>query len=191
LLVGWPEQQVNMLPNVSCMVAAVFSSCFSWSSHAGGNAEQKAKNARLNPSLAASAVLEGDVLRACTCTNIVYQSGALAFGMQRPTRSIVVYGADGQAWPQVSLLPCSGGYLHINCQLLDSQLHDVLPKVDQSAFHTDSVPSTGCLQVVAALQKGLVADGPVTLVLERQLTRQAAAVAADDDLRELLQGQLP
>ncbi|PSC75309.1 peptidase S9 [Micractinium conductrix] len=89
----------------------------------GGHAEQVTKRAALNPALAASSPLRGDVLRACTATNIVYQPAALAFGAQLPKRTIVVYGADGQTWPQVA----------------------------------------------AALRKGLVADGPVTLVLERRL----------------------
>lgn len=51
--------------------------------------------------------------------------------MKPPTRSIVVFGADGQTWPQV----------------------------------------------IAALQKGLVSDGPVTLVLERRLPADAAPAA--------------
>ncbi|KAL4428114.1 hypothetical protein ABPG75_002203 [Micractinium tetrahymenae] len=97
-----------------------------------GHAEQLAKRAALNPALAATAPREGDVLRACTATNIVYQPAALAFGAQKPKRAIVVFGADGQGWPQT----------------------------------------------IAALQKGLVADGPVTLVLERRLQGDAAAAAA-------------
>jgi len=114
--------------------------------HVGGHAEQLAKKARLNTSLAASSPREGDVLRACTATNIVYQPAALAFGMQQPRRTVVVYGADGQGWPQVA----------------------------------------------AALQKGLVADGPVTLVLERRLPREepAAAVKAEPSgLLEALEQQ--
>lgn len=63
---------------------------------AGGHAEQVTKRAALNPALAASSPLRGDVLRACTATNIVYQPAALAFGAQLPKRTIVVYGADGQ-----------------------------------------------------------------------------------------------
>lgn len=54
-------------------------------------------------------------------------AGALLFGAQRPERSIVVYGADGQRWKAV----------------------------------------------MEALQKGLVADGEVTLVLERPLAQRA------------------
>ena len=42
----------------------------------GGHAEQRQRNAKLNTALAASTALEGDVLRAVTCTNIVYQTGA-------------------------------------------------------------------------------------------------------------------
>lgn len=80
----------------------------------------------MNPSLAASAVLEGDVLRGCTATNIVYPTAALAFSWQQPERAIVMYGADGQTWPAVT----------------------------------------------AALKKGLMADGPVTLVLERRQEAQ-------------------
>lgn len=87
----------------------------------GGHAEQQAKRARLNTAFVAA--LEGDVLRACTATNIVWQPGSLVFGAQRPTRSIVCYGADQQRWPNV----------------------------------------------ISALRKGLVADGPVTVVLERAL----------------------
>jgi hypothetical protein len=88
----------------------------------GSNAEQLRKRAALDPALAASAPKEGDVLRAVTCTNIVYQTGALLFGAQTPKRALVVFGADGQRWPNVA----------------------------------------------AALQKGLAADGNVTLVLERR-----------------------
>ena len=53
-----------------------------------------------------SAVLAGDVLRACTCTNFVYQTTAL-FGAKAPSRTIVVYGADNQKWSKVApLLLC-------------------------------------------------------------------------------------
>lgn len=52
----------------------------------------------------------------------VYKTGALLFGAQIPERTIVVFGADLQKWPNVA----------------------------------------------AALQRGLVSDGPVTLVLERK-----------------------
>lgn len=52
------------------------------------------------------AVLCGDVLRACTCTNFVYQDSAL-FGAKAPTRTIVMYGADKQKWTQVSPPPPS------------------------------------------------------------------------------------
>ncbi|PRW44349.1 thioredoxin-disulfide reductase [Chlorella sorokiniana] len=89
----------------------------------GGHAEQLAKRGRLNTSLLASCPLEGDVLRGCTCTNITWPGGDF------PKREIVVFGADGQSWPQV----------------------------------------------IAALQKGLVADGPVTLVLERRLSSDGSS----------------
>lgn len=51
-----------------------------------------------------SAVLAGDVLRACTCTNFVYQTTAL-FGAKAPERTIVLYGADNQKWSKASLCP--------------------------------------------------------------------------------------
>ena len=71
---------------------------------AGGNAELCARRAALGPASASGAAAatadaprEGDVLRACTCTNIVWGRG----GLDVPTRGIVMYGADGQGWPQV------------------------------------------------------------------------------------------
>ena len=48
------------------------------------------------------------------------------FSAQTPERAIVVYGADGQRWPQIA----------------------------------------------TALKRGLVADGEVTLVLERRITEE-------------------
>jgi hypothetical protein len=95
---------------------------------AGGNAEQLAKRASLNPtSLASTAPKVGDILRACTATNIVYRTGALILGAQTPERAIVVYGADNEKWPAVA----------------------------------------------TALKRGLVADGEVTLVLERKLVNSS------------------
>lgn len=91
------------------------------------------RQARLNPSLATSVAAIGDTLRACTATTITYQTGALLFGAQQPTRTVGVYGCDGQRWPAVA----------------------------------------------AALQTGLLADGPVTLVLERPPERQPAPAAAE------------
>lgn len=46
------------------------------------------------------AVQPGDVLRACTCTNFVFEGTAL-FGAKPPVRTLVVYGADDQRWPKV------------------------------------------------------------------------------------------
>lgn len=89
----------------------------------GSHAEQRQRRAALDPGLAATAPQEGDVLRACTATNIVYPTGALMFGAQTPERAIVTFGADQQTWPKVA----------------------------------------------AALKRGLVADGDVTLVLERRI----------------------
>ena len=42
----------------------------------------------------------GDVLRGCTCTNLVYPTRSL-LGVQAPVRTIVMYGADNQKWPKV------------------------------------------------------------------------------------------
>jgi len=92
---------------------------------AGGNADQRSKKASLDPRLAATAPKEGDILRACTATNIVYRTGALILGAQTPERAIVVYGADNEKWPAV----------------------------------------------VTALKRGLVADGDVTLILERKVMK--------------------
>ncbi len=58
--------------------------------------------AKLNRVLEDSSVMAGDVLRGFTCTNFVYQTQAL-FGAKAPQRTIVLYGADKQKWPQASL----------------------------------------------------------------------------------------
>ncbi len=50
---------------------------------AGGNAEQRQKVARINPAQAKQAVLEGDVVRAVTCTCPVWPTKAL-FGATAP-----------------------------------------------------------------------------------------------------------
>ncbi|CAG9466156.1 unnamed protein product [Pedinophyceae sp. YPF-701] len=87
----------------------------------GTNADRALKRARLNSGVV-RAPMPGDVLRAFTCTTTVYTGmGTLGFGAKPPTRTVVLYGADGERWPAVS----------------------------------------------AALQKGVVADGDVTLILER------------------------
>ncbi len=56
--------------------------------------------AKLNQSWRSVAQV-GDVLRACTCTNLVYATRSL-LGVKAPVRTIVVYGADNQKWPKVS-----------------------------------------------------------------------------------------
>ena len=89
----------------------------------GSNADQLAKRSALGPSGDDNSPRVGDVLRACTTTNIVYKPAALAFGAQIPERAIVLFGADNERWSRVAV----------------------------------------------ALKRGLKADGPVTLVLERQL----------------------
>ena len=93
----------------------------------GGSADRLTKKASLSPTvLAKTSPKVGDVLRACTCTNVVYKTAALMFGAQTPERVVVVFGADQQRWPDVA----------------------------------------------TALKRGLVADGEVTLVLERQLVEE-------------------
>lgn len=66
----------------------------------GGAAERKKKVAQIDRSLLRSTIIEGDVLRAITCTNFVYPTQAL-FGATPPERHIVVFGADNQSWPKV------------------------------------------------------------------------------------------
>jgi len=66
----------------------------------GSPAHQRAQVAKMDTRRRQEAVLCGDVLRACTCTNFVYQDSAL-FGAKAPTRTIVMYGADKQKWTQV------------------------------------------------------------------------------------------
>ena len=56
--------------------------------------------AKLSRVLEDSSVMAGDVLRGFTCTNFVYQTQAL-FGAKAPQRTIVLFGADKQKWPQV------------------------------------------------------------------------------------------
>lgn len=89
----------------------------------GSRAEQKAQLAKVDRARQWEAPLPGDVLRACTCTTLMYPANSLILGMQPPQRYVVLYGADGQRWEKVSI----------------------------------------------ALKRGLVSDGPVTLVLERPI----------------------
>jgi hypothetical protein len=90
---------------------------------AGSRAEQKVQLAKVDRARRREAPLPGDILRACTCTTLMYPTNSLVFGMQPPQRYVVLYGADGQRWEKVSI----------------------------------------------ALKRGLVSDGPVTLVLERPI----------------------
>lgn len=61
----------------------------------GGNAERARKVASLDRRMLRDCLVEGDVLRAVTTTNIVYPTDAL-FGMKPAQRHVVVYGADKQ-----------------------------------------------------------------------------------------------
>jgi len=69
----------------------------------GSHAAQMAKRASLdgsNSRAAPAAPAIGDVLRACTSTNIVYPQQSL-FGAKPPERHAVLYGADQETWPRV------------------------------------------------------------------------------------------
>lgn len=68
----------------------------------GSRAEQRLKLAAFDRGQRATAALPGDVLRAVTCTNLVYPAKSLLFGIQPPQRHIVLFGADGQRWEKVS-----------------------------------------------------------------------------------------
>ncbi|GBF97990.1 hypothetical protein Rsub_10664 [Raphidocelis subcapitata] len=63
----------------------------------GGNAEQRRAVARLAAGGGAQAVMEGDVVRAVTCTTPVWPAKAL-IGAVAPERHIIVYGADKTRW---------------------------------------------------------------------------------------------
>lgn len=65
-------------------------------------AEQRVKLAGFDRSQRANAALPGDVLRAFTCTNLVYPTKSLFFSIQPPQRHIVLFGADGQRWEKVA-----------------------------------------------------------------------------------------
>eukprot|EP00667_Euglena_gracilis_P015728 EG_transcript_16380 len=63
----------------------------------GANADRLARVSALTQGRLAPQ--PGDVLRACTTTTILYPNySALFFGAVRPLRTIVVFGADRQAW---------------------------------------------------------------------------------------------
>eukprot|EP00873_Tetraselmis_striata_P001020 jgi/Tetstr1/421284/TSEL_001157.t1 len=87
----------------------------------GGLAEQEYKRAKLDRSREEGTALLGDVLRAITCTTLIYAPASM-FGAAAPIPTISVYSADQQKWPKV----------------------------------------------VTALKRGSVADGEVTLILERR-----------------------
>ena len=70
--------------------------------------------AKLDRVMAGSSLMVGDVLRGVTCTNFVYPTQAL-FGVQAPRRTIVLYGADNQKWPQARA-PSSLGQMHAAMQ---------------------------------------------------------------------------
>lgn len=69
---------------------------------AGSRAEQRVRIAGFDRGQRANAALPGDVLRAFTCTNLVYPTKSLIFGIQPPQRHIVLFGADSQRWEKVS-----------------------------------------------------------------------------------------
>lgn len=68
----------------------------------GSRAAQRVKLAGFDRRQRANAALPGDVVRAFTCTNLVYPARSLIFGMQPPERHVVLFGADGQRWEKVA-----------------------------------------------------------------------------------------
>lgn len=70
----------------------------------GSPAQKRLAAAKLDPSLEDSALVPGDVLRGFTTTNFVFRGAGLALlgaGLKPPAREVVVYGADGQSFPNV------------------------------------------------------------------------------------------
>lgn len=70
----------------------------------GSPAHKRAAAAKLDPSLAESALLPGDVLRGFTTTNFVFRGAAgalLGVSLKPPTREVVLFGADGQSFTAV------------------------------------------------------------------------------------------
>ena len=92
----------------------------------------------------------GDVLRACTCTNFLYETSAL-LGAKAPIRTTVLYGADNQQWPKV--------WYTYNSPSTSVQLQAC--RIEWHFAFT--------VQVMNALKRGDSADGEVVLVLERPL----------------------
>ena len=68
----------------------------------GSPAARRAAAAALDPSLADSAVLPGDLLRGFTTTNFVFRGAGALLGVAAPSREVVVFGADGQGWNAVT-----------------------------------------------------------------------------------------
>jgi hypothetical protein len=69
----------------------------------GGSAAAAARRAALGPGAAAAAApATGDVLRAVTSTTLVYRGANALLGTSRPERTVVLYGADRQRWPEVA-----------------------------------------------------------------------------------------
>lgn len=66
----------------------------------GSAASRRNAVAKLRGTEATDAVLPGGVPRACTAINFVYGPGGLA-GVAPPQRTVVLFGADGEAWPKV------------------------------------------------------------------------------------------
>ena len=105
---------------------------------------------RLSKQSLGHSVQIGDVLRACTCTNFLYETSAL-LGAKAPVRTTVLYGADNQQWPKV-------------CNPYNSpstSLERRTCRIDWQFKIT--------AQVMNALKRGDSADGEVVLVLERPL----------------------
>lgn len=101
----------------------------------GTAADRQQGRARLDRTQRKSCVMEGDVLRAITCTTLVYPTDSL-FGAKPARRTVTLFGADGQSWGKVA----------------------------------------------GALKRGLVEDGPVTVILERRLKEDGEPYYASEEL---------
>lgn len=190
-------------------------------SGAGGNAEQQMRRTRLDPGLATRAAAEGDVLRAATCTNIVYKTGGVVkIGSGLLALWMLLTGCTGSGvWCKTRAV-CGGGQQctvarpvppaapintrSVACMCVPPttpahrsmhMCHSSFVSTESDTSNTTPMRAAGALlfgaqrpersivvygadgqrwkAVMEALQKGLVADGEVTLVLERPLAQRA------------------
>lgn len=65
------------------------------------------QKAKLDRSRASYTPAKGDILRAITCTQLMYETSSM-FGASPPRQTIGLYSADNQKWPEVNLLQAYG-----------------------------------------------------------------------------------